>query len=101
MIIINYAKSADVVEKVVSEIGALGAKAVVVIGDLSKPAEIVSLFEKAVRHYGHVNIVVSDSGSESSGHIYEITPKGFNRVSTELRSTLAARCLLSCKRTNI
>lgn len=81
-LVINYAKSADAAQKVVSEIEALGGKAIAIKGDVSQPAEIVSLFEKAKAHYGHIDIVVSNSGVESFGHISEITPEEFNRVFT-------------------
>ena len=79
-LVINYAKSADAAQKVVSEIEALGSKAVAIKGDVSKPAEIVSLFDQAVKHYGRLDIVVSNSGVESFGHISEITPEEFDRV---------------------
>ena len=79
-LVINYAKSADAAEKVVSEIEALGSKAIAIKGDVSKPADIVTLFEKALQHYGHLDIVVSNSGVESFGHISEITPEEFDRV---------------------
>ena len=79
-LVINYAKSADAAQKVVSEIEALGSKAVAIKGDVSIPAEIVSLFDQAVKHYGRLDIVVSNSGVESFGHISEITPEEFDRV---------------------
>ncbi|KAL9588530.1 MAG: hypothetical protein Q9203_002656 [Teloschistes exilis] len=79
-LIINYAKSASAAEKVVSEIEALGGKAIAIKADVSQPAEIVELFEKAMKHYGHLDIVVSNSGVESFGHISEITPEEFDRV---------------------
>ena len=81
-LVINYAKSADAAQKVVSEIEALGGKAVAIKGDVSHPEEIVSLFDKAMKHYGRIDIVVSNSGVESFGHISEITPEEFNRVFT-------------------
>lgn len=79
-LIINYAKSASAAEKVVFEIEALGGKAIAIKADVSQPAEIVELFEKAMKHYGHLDIVVSNSGVESFGHISEITPEEFDRV---------------------
>ena len=81
-LVINYAKSADAAEKVVGEIKALGAQAIAIKGDVSKPEEIVSLFQQAVKHYGKLDIVVSNSGVETFGHISEITPEEFDRVFT-------------------
>ena len=79
-LVVNYAKSASAAEKVVSEIEALGAKAIAIKGDVSQPQEIVALFEQAVEHYGHLDIVVSNSGVESFSHISEITAEEFDRV---------------------
>ena len=79
-LVINYAKSASAAEKVVSEIEALGAKAIAIQGDVSQPPEIVALFDQAVKHYGHLDIVVSNSGVESFGHISELTAEEFDRV---------------------
>ncbi|KAL9576330.1 MAG: hypothetical protein Q9212_007192 [Teloschistes hypoglaucus] len=79
-LVVNYTKSASAAVKVVSEIEALGAKAIAIRADVSQPAEIVHLFERAMQHYGHLDIVVSNSGVESFGHISGITPEEFDRV---------------------
>ena len=81
-LVINYAKSGGPAEKVVSEIRGMGGKAVAIKADVSQPAEIVALFDAAKKHYGHLDIVVSNSGVESFGHISEITPEEFDRVFT-------------------
>jgi tetrahydroxynaphthalene reductase len=47
---------------------------------MGKVNEITSLFEQAIKHFGHIDIVVSNSGVESFGHISEITPEEFDRV---------------------
>lgn len=46
-LIISYAKSADAAEEVVSEIEALGARAIAIKGNALKPIEIVSLSLRA------------------------------------------------------
>ena len=33
-----------------------------------------------MQHYGHLDIVVSNSGVETFGHISEVTPEEFDRV---------------------
>ena len=58
----------------------MGSKAIAIQADVSKPAEVARLFEEAVAHFGHIDIVVSNSGVESFGHISEITPEEFDRV---------------------
>ena len=77
---VNYAKSASAAEKVVSEIKELGSTAIAIQADVSKPAEITTLFEKAMAHFGHLDIVVSNSGVETFGHISNVTVEEFDRV---------------------
>lgn len=79
-LVINYSRAADAAEAVVHEIEALGSRAIAIAADVSKPAEIATLFEKAVRHFGKLDIVVSNSGVETFGHISEVTVEEFDRV---------------------
>ena len=79
-LVINYSRAADAAEAVVREIEALGSRAIAIAADVSKPAEIATLFEKAVSHFGKLDIVVSNSGVETFGHISEVTVEEFDRV---------------------
>ena len=79
-LVINYSRAADAAEAVVHEIEALGSRAIAIAADVSKPAEIATLFEKAVSHFGKLDIVVSNSGVETFGHISEVTVEEFDRV---------------------
>lgn len=58
----------------------MGSKAVAIPANVKEPSEIAVLFDKAVAHYGHLDIVVSNSGTESFGHVSEVTPEEFDRV---------------------
>ena len=79
-LVINYSRTSGPAEAVVAEIERLGSRAIAIKADVSKPAEIIAMFKQAVEHYGHLDIVVSNSGVESFGHISEITPEEFDRV---------------------
>ncbi len=79
-LVINYSRSSEAAAAVVKEIEALGSRAIAIAADVSKPAEIPMLFEKAVKHFGKLDIVVSNSGIETFGHISEITAEEFDRV---------------------
>ena len=79
-LVINYSRSSGPAEAVVTEIERLGSKAIAIKADMSKPAEIVAMFKQAVEPYGHLDIVISNSGVDSFGHISEITPEEFDRV---------------------
>ena len=79
-VVINYSRASAPAAAVVKEIEALGSRAIAIAADVSKPAEVATLFDKAVAHYGKLDIVVSNSGVESFGHISEITAEEFDRV---------------------
>lgn len=79
-LVINYSRSSEAANAVVKEIETLGSRAIAIAADMSKPAEIAMLFEKAIDHYGKLDIVVSNSGVESFGHISEVTAEEFDRV---------------------
>ena len=79
-VVINYSRASAPAAAVVREVEALGSQAIAIAADVSKPAEIATLFEKAVAHFGKLDIVVSNSGVESFGHISEVTADEFDRV---------------------
>ena len=79
-LVINYSRASGPAEAVVAEIEKLGRKAIAIKADVSKPAETAAMFKQAIEHYGRLDIVVSNSGVESFGHISEITPEEFDRV---------------------
>ena len=79
-IIITYTSSSAAAEAVIKEIESLGSRAIALKADVSKPAEIVTLFEQAVKHFGKLDIVVSNAGVETFGHVSEVTVEEFERV---------------------
>lgn len=62
--VINYAKSAAKAEGVVAEIIRGGSKAIALRADVSKPEEIIKMFEDAYAHFGRIDFVISNSGTE-------------------------------------
>ena len=78
-LVINYVHGEKEAHKVVEEIEKMGRKAIAIQADTSKPAEIASLFDQAVKHYGQINVVVSNAGVESFDHISKITAEAFDR----------------------
>ncbi|KND91130.1 Versicolorin reductase [Tolypocladium ophioglossoides CBS 100239] len=76
-VVVNYVKSAESADKVVQEIKSLGSDAVAIQANVSKVPETVRLFEEAVKHFGKLDIVCSNSGVVSFGHLEE---EEFDRV---------------------
>ncbi|KAK2037246.1 short chain dehydrogenase [Colletotrichum somersetense] len=79
-VVVNYAPSASAAEEVVAEIQKLGAKAVAYKADISKPAEVVDLFDRAVAHFGRMNFVISNSGKEVWCPEEEVTEELFQNI---------------------
>ena len=79
-VIVNYVKSSDSANSVVEEIKGLGSDAAAVQADVSKVPQIVRLFDEAVKVFGGLNIVCSNSGVVSFGHLSEVSEDEFDRV---------------------
>ena len=47
---------------------------------MSKPAEIASLFEQAVKHFGKLDIVVNNAGMEAFAKPDEVTEELWDQV---------------------
>lgn len=78
-VIVNYASSNGPAEKVVAEIKSLGSDAVAIQANVREVKETVRLFEAAKAHYGSLDIVVSNAGVVSFGHLGEVTEVSVSR----------------------
>ena len=66
--VVNYASSKSGADAVVSAIKADGGKAVAVHGNVSKRAEAQGIIDTAIKSFGHLDILVNNSG------VYEFSP---------------------------
>jgi 3-oxoacyl-[acyl-carrier protein] reductase len=78
-VVVNYASSKAGADKVVAEIKEAGGKAVAVQGDVSKKAEAQALIAAAISSYGHLDIVVNNSGVYEFAPLEQITEESFHR----------------------
>lgn len=81
-VIINYVSSKEAAEEVVKIIEGFnnGAKAISIQADVSKVSEINRLFVEAKKAFGKINIVMSNSGTESWDKTEEITEEKYDHV---------------------
>lgn len=79
-VIVNYANSTQAAEKVVAQIKLNGSDAVAIKANVSDVDQIVSLFAEAVKAFGKLDIVCSNSGVVSFGHVKDVTPEEYDRV---------------------
>jgi len=79
-VVVNYANSDKAALEVVDEIKRGGSEAIAVKANVSVVKDIISLFAQAKAHFGELNIVCSNSGVVSFGHIGEVTEEEYDRV---------------------
>ncbi|KKF97207.1 Hydroxynaphthalene reductase arp2 [Ceratocystis fimbriata CBS 114723] len=79
-VVVNYGSSAKAAEAVVAELASYGTKSVALQADISKPEEVVALFDKVMATYGRVDFVMSNSGTEVWCPEEEVTPELFDRI---------------------
>ena len=78
-VVVNYARSADEAAALVRKIEAAGGQATAVQADVSQPAEIGRLFEKALAAYGQVDVLVNNAGIYEFADLASITPESIDR----------------------
>jgi len=81
-VVVNYQSSKSSADEVVKTIESFnnGAKAVSIQADVTKAADIERLFQEAKKHFGKVDIVMSNSGTESWDKTEEITEEKYDHV---------------------
>lgn len=79
-VVINYASSKEGADAVVAEIEKAGGKALAVKGDVSKKAEIESLFAQAVKSFGKLDILVNNAGRYEFAPIEAVTEEHFHKM---------------------
>nr|BAA18962.1 reductase [Colletotrichum lagenaria] len=79
-VIVNYANSAETAEEVVQAIKKSGSDAASIKANVSDVDQIVKMFGEAKQIWGRLDIVCSNSGVVSFGHVKDVTPEEFDRV---------------------
>ncbi len=79
-VVVNYASSKSGADAVVAAITAAGGKAVAVRGDVSKTADAQGIIDAALKTYGHLDILVNNSGVYEFAAIDAITEDSFHKL---------------------
>ncbi|KAL2132798.1 hypothetical protein VTI74DRAFT_3367 [Chaetomium olivicolor] len=79
-VVVNYAHSREPALRVVSQIKAAGSDAIAIQADVSDVSQIARLMDEAIAHFGKLDIVSSNSGVVSFGHLKDVTEEEFDRV---------------------
>lgn len=79
-VVVNYASSQAGADAVVHAITAAGGTAIAVQGDVSKAEQAKGLVEAAIKEFGHLDVLVNNSGVYEFGAIEEITEDHYRRM---------------------
>ncbi|KAI1333064.1 short chain dehydrogenase [Xylariaceae sp. FL0255] len=79
-VIVDYANSEESANEVVQQIKKNGTDAAAIKANVTSVPEIVRMFDEAVKIFGKLNIVCSNSGVVSFGHVKDVTEEEFDRV---------------------
>lgn len=79
-VVVHYNSDATrtAAEETLKAVNAAGAKAIVVQGDLTQPANVAHLFEEAIKAFGKVDIAVNTAGLVIKKPIAEVTEADYD-----------------------
>ena len=87
-VVVNYAGNAAKAEEVVNEITSSGGRALAVQADVANPEDVKQLFEKTLKAFGQIDVVVNNAGIMSLSPISKGDVETFDKViATNLRGT--------------
>ncbi len=87
-VVVNYAGNAAKAEEVVNEITSAGGRALAVQADVANPEDVKQLFEKTLKAFGQIDVVVNNAGIMPLSPIAKGDVETFDKViATNLRGT--------------
>ena len=87
-VVINYAGNTARAEEVVNEITSSGGRALAIQADVVNPEDVKQLFEKTLKAFGQIDVVVNNAGIMALSPIAKGDVETFDRViATNLRGT--------------
>ena len=85
---INYCRSEEKANQLVTEIKALGARAFAVCADVGDRAQVKEMFEAVRRELGSVDVLVNNAGIAHTGLLTDLTDDEWKRlIDTDLSGT--------------
>jgi len=77
---INYLGHGEEAEALARDLGAAGAKAVALVGDVSDAASVESLVAQIVEGFGRLDVLVNNAGIEKSQPLLEVDEASWDRT---------------------
>jgi 3-oxoacyl-[acyl-carrier protein] reductase len=78
--VVNYLSSVDEANRLVAGIEAAGGRAIAVQGDVSDPAAVRSLFDRAEAEFGPVDVLVNNAGTLQRKALVDVTDDDYQRL---------------------
>jgi 3-oxoacyl-[acyl-carrier protein] reductase len=87
-VVVNYSGNTAKAEETVNEITAAGGRALAVQADITNPDDVKRLFEKTLKAFGQIDVVVNNAGIMPLSPITKGDVETFDKtISTNLRGT--------------
>jgi 3-oxoacyl-[acyl-carrier protein] reductase len=87
-VVVNFAGNAAKAEEVVNEITSAGGRALAIQADVANPEDVKQLFEKTLKAFGQIDVVVNNAGIMTLSPIAKGDVETFDKViATNLRGT--------------
>ena len=79
-VVIDYVAHPELTQQVVAKVEAAGGRAVGVLADVSKPADLQTMVQTAVDTYGRLDVLVNNAGIETRTSLLDTTEDDYERV---------------------
>lgn len=79
-VVINYASNSEKAAQVVASIKDKGGESIAIQADISRVAEVESLFQNTLKAYGQIDILVNNAGIMLTKPIMTITEEDFDKI---------------------
>jgi 3-oxoacyl-[acyl-carrier protein] reductase len=87
-VVVNFAGNATKADEVVSEITSAGGRALAIQANVANPHDVKQLFEKTIKAFGQIDVVVNNAGIMSLSPIAKGDVENFDKViAINLRGT--------------
>lgn len=85
------ARSPEALETTAAELRVHGGQVLPVVADVTSQAQVGSLIEQTVAHFGRLDVLVNNVGRSARGAVLDVTPEDFEQL-LDLNFLSAVRC---------
>ncbi|TPG32031.1 SDR family NAD(P)-dependent oxidoreductase [Mycolicibacterium hodleri] len=79
-VVIDYVAHQDETTALIAKVESVGGRAVGVKADVSRPADLAGMIQKAVDSYGRLDVLINNAGIETRSSLLDTTEADFDKV---------------------